>query len=82
MRARLPVLLTKGALFPAVLVRARTDLSDSRNLIIVSVILVLGIGGMQFSIGSFTLGGIGLAGLVGIILNLVLPKKKTEEEAG
>lgn len=62
------------------LVRARTDLNDSRNLIIVSVILVLGIGGMEIDIGNFMFGGIGLAGLVGIVLNMVLPRKKQNEE--
>lgn len=62
------------------LIRARTDLNDSRNLIIISVILVLGIGGMEVSIGHFTFGGIGLAGLVGIVLNMVLPRRKTAQE--
>lgn len=54
------------------LVKAGEDLTEARNLIIVAVILVFGIGGMSL----FTLGGIGLAGIVGVVLNLVLPKKK------
>lgn len=54
------------------LVRAGEDLTDARNLIIVAIILVFGIGGMQI----FTLGGIGLAGIAGVVLNLVLPNKK------
>lgn len=62
------------------LVRAKTDLNNPRNLIIVSVILVLGIGGMEVSFCDFTFGGIGLAGLVGIILNMILPKWKNQEE--
>lgn len=62
------------------LIRARIDLNDSRNLIIVSVILVLGIGGMEVTFGHFTFGGIGLAGLVGILLNWVLPKSKPAEK--
>jgi len=45
------------------------------------MILVLGIGGMQFSIGTFTLGGIGLAGVVGVVLNLILPREKVIETA-
>jgi uracil permease len=60
------------------LVKAGTDLTKARNLIIVSVILVLGIGGMVVSVGKFSLGGIGLAGIVGVLLNLVLPKGRTE----
>ena len=54
------------------LVKAREDLTEARNLIIVAIILVFGIGGMQI----FTLGGIGLAGVAGVVLNLVLPNKK------
>ena len=54
------------------LVRAGEDLTDARNLIIVAIILVFGIGGMTI----FTLGGIGLAGIAGVVLNLVLPKRK------
>jgi uracil permease len=54
------------------LVKAGQDLTEARNLSIVAVILVFGIGGMSL----FTLGGIGLAGIVGVLLNLVLPNKK------
>ena len=55
------------------LVRARVDLTRPRNLVIASLILVCGIGGMALSIGNFCLSGIGLAGLSGVILNLILP---------
>jgi uracil permease len=59
------------------LVRAGEDLTEPRNLAIVALILVCGIGGMVLSIGKFTLGGIGMAGVLGVVLNLVLPQKKT-----
>lgn len=62
------------------LVKAQTDMSNSRNLIIVAVVLVMGIGGMSIDIGNFHLGGIGLAGLVGVILNLLLPEHLGENE--
>lgn len=55
------------------LVRAKTDLSEPRNLVIGSLILVFGIGGMQFGGGQFTLQGVGLCAVVGIVLNLILP---------
>ncbi len=55
------------------LVRARVDLTRPRNLVIASLVLVCGIGGMTLSIGNFCLSGIGLAGLTGVILNLILP---------
>jgi len=60
------------------LMGARDDLTKPRNLIIISMILVLGIGGMEIPIGNFALGGIGLAGVVGVLLNLVLPRGKEE----
>ncbi len=58
------------------MVKAGKDLTAPRSLIIVAVILVFGIGGMEFSAGSFSIKGIGLAGVIGLILNLVLPKEK------
>ena len=58
------------------LVRAGQDLMEPRNLAIMAVILVFGVGGMAFSAGAFSLKGIGLAGIIGIILNLILPKPR------
>ena len=58
------------------LIKNKVDLGNTRNLVISSLILTLGIGGAELSIGSFNIGGIGLAALVGVILNLVIPKKK------
>lgn len=60
------------------LVKNKIDLGNTRNLVIVSLILILGIGGAEFSIGSFTIGGIGLSALVGVILNLILPQGKQQ----
>lgn len=60
------------------LVKAGQDLMEPRNLAIVALILVFGIGGMSISAGEFTIKGIGLAGLLGVILNLVLPQKKND----
>ena len=58
------------------LVRAGDDLTEPRNMSIVALILVSGIGGMVLSFGKFTLEGIGMAGILGVVLNLVLPKPK------
>lgn len=60
------------------LVKNRVDLGDTRNLVIVSIILILGIGGAEFSVGTFNFGGIGLSAVVGVLLNRILPKSKTE----
>lgn len=61
------------------LVRSGNDLMEARNLSIVALILIFGIGGMSFSAGQFQLQGIGLAGILGVVLNLVLPHAKKEE---
>jgi len=53
----------------------KIDFSNSRNLIIVSLILTVGIGGATLTLGHFSMTGIGLAALPGVLLNLVLPKK-------
>ena len=60
------------------LIKNKVDLGNTRNLVIASLILTTGIGGAEMTIGSITIGGIGLAALVGVFLNLVIPKKKTE----
>ena len=55
------------------LIRHQVDLSEARNLIIVSVPLVFGIGGMSFGYGEFSLSGISLCAVVALVLNLALP---------
>ena len=56
------------------LVESRVDLSQKRNLIIASVILVVGIGGAAIKLGPFELHGMALATVIGVILNLLLPQ--------
>lgn len=58
------------------LVDNHVNLSVTRNQVIVSIILTIGIGGAIISYGNFSLSGIGLASVVGVILNLILPDKK------
>lgn len=56
------------------LVENNIDFGNNRNLVISSVILVLGIGGAAFRVSeSLTIEGMALAAIVGVILNLVLP---------
>lgn len=52
----------------------KVDLTDIRNIIIFSLTLTVGIGGAVLSWGEFSLSGIGLAAIVGVVLNLILPK--------
>lgn len=61
------------------LIKNKVDMGDTRNLIIASLILTLGIGGAELTCGSFTISGIGLSALVGVILNLIIPQKKHVE---
>jgi len=55
--------------------KEKINYSHPRNIVIIGIMLVFGIGGMFFRIEEFEFGGIGLAGLLGIILNLILPKE-------
>ena len=64
-----------------IIVDNRIDFEKKRNLIITSVILVVGIGGTYLKLGAFQLTSIALATLFGIILNLILPGKAASEEA-
>lgn len=57
-----------------VLIESRVDFGQVRNLIIASSMLVLGLGGAVLALGPVTLSGTALAAIVGIILNLILPK--------
>lgn len=61
------------------LVKNKIDLGNTRNLVIASLILTLGIGGAELTIGGFHIGGIGLAAVVGVILNLIIPQQKGEK---
>lgn len=60
------------------LVKAKVDMTSTRNLVIVSLILTIGIGGAIVSFGKFSLAGIGLASIVGVILNLIIPAEKPQ----
>ena len=60
------------------MIESRLNMGSTRNLIISSLILTIGIGGAVIDFGSFSLAGIGLASIVGVILNLVLPHDDKE----
>lgn len=60
------------------LIKNKVDMGNTRNLVIASLILTLGIGGAEMSFSGITIGGIGLAALVGVLLNLILPKEKAK----
>ena len=60
------------------LVQDGQDLMKPRNMVIVALIVVLGMGKMSFSFLGIHLEGIGLAGVAGVVLNLLLPQDRAE----
>jgi len=62
------------------LIRGKVDVTEARNLCIISVVMTFGIGNMFVDMGNVSLKGISLCAIVAIILNLVLPKAKNEVE--
>lgn len=59
-----------------VLIESRVDFGQVRNLIIASSMLVLGLGGAVLNLGALTLSGTALSAIVGVVLNLILPKSE------
>ncbi|GAB2480189.1 solute carrier family 23 protein [Alkalibacterium psychrotolerans] len=65
-----------------VMIEDKVDFNQTRNLIIASSMLVIGLGGAVFDIAGFvTLSGTALSAMVGIILNLILPREEPEYES-
>lgn len=58
------------------LMHHHVNMNDTRNVIIISVMLTMGLGGAVLSSGNFAISGIGLSAVIGMVLNLVLPKTK------
>ncbi|GEM90218.1 uracil-xanthine permease family protein [Oceanithermus desulfurans] len=72
------------------LAEAQIDFTHSRNMIVVALILVLGLGGAVADLGTITVAGaevplqasgMALAALVGVVVNLLLPPEIDEPEA-
>ena len=55
------------------------DLEENRNLFVVSVILISGIGGLTLTFGKVTITSIACALILGIITNLILSKGNKEQ---
>jgi len=64
------------------LVRSQVDLMLPRNMIIVAIILVTGLGGMVLDVGITELKGIGLGAIMGVVLNMILPCKECTDTDG
>lgn len=59
---------------------AEADLEHPRNLAIVAISLVMGLGGMHLGYKQFILEGMGLSAMVAIVLHLLLPKRSEEQQ--
>ena len=59
----------------------KVDLNNNRNLFVVSVILIAGVGGLSVSFGKVTLTSVACALILGILTNLMLGGMKDKEEA-
>lgn len=65
-----------------ILINNKVDMSNSRNLMIASLIFVLGIGITNINITStVTISGLAIAALFGIVFSLVLPEKAGTKQA-
>ena len=57
----------------------KVDLEDNRNLFVVSVILIAGIGGLTVSFGAVTITAVATALILGILVNLIVGNNKKSE---
>ena len=57
-----------------ILIESKVDMDNKKNLLITSVILVSGIGGLMLQINGLQISGVAFSTLLGIILNKVLPE--------
>lgn len=64
------------------LVQSRVDLLDPRNMTIVGLILIIPLGGFYLPIAGMEFGGVGLGGLVGVLLNVILPPSQPSPVLG
>ena len=64
-----------------ILVDDQIDFGEKRNMLIASVILVIGIGGAYLQLGNFQLTSVALSTIIGMLLNWLLPKKAASEKA-
>ena len=64
-----------------ILVDNKIDFGEKRNMLIASVILVIGIGGAYLQLGNFQLTSVALSTIIGMILNWILPKQSASEKA-
>lgn len=65
-----------------VMIEKKVDFNRKRNLMIGSIILVIGIGNAYLQLGKYQFSGLAVAAVLGIVLNLILPQDAFSERAG
>lgn len=63
-----------------VLIENKIDFNQKRNLMIASVVLVIGIGNAYLQLGKYQFSGLAVAAVLGIIMNLILPARAQSEQ--
>ena len=62
-----------------VMIEDQIDFNKKRNLMISSVLLVIGIGNAYLKLGQYQFSGLAVAAVLGIVLNLILPDEAVSE---
>ena len=60
----------------------KVDLNDNKNLFVVSVILIAGVGGIVIPLGQVTITTVACALILGIVTNFIVNLRKPKEEKG
>jgi uracil permease len=65
------------------LVSNKVDFDKNRNLMIASVVIIVGVGmecsGLSIPVGNYTIPGMALSAIIGIVMNLLLPKESPDD---
>ena len=65
-----------------ILIQNQVDFNNTKNVVVVATMLVLGLGGATLALAygdlSLAMSGMSLAAIVGIVLNLAIPEEKHE----
>ena len=66
------------------LIQEEVDFNNNKNIVVAATMLVLGLGGATLSLVhgdiSISISGMALAAIIGVVLNLVIPERKEDNE--
>ncbi|MCH2156374.1 MAG: NCS2 family nucleobase:cation symporter [Opitutales bacterium] len=70
-----------GSIGLKTMIAGKVDFEEPKNYIIFAVIMMIGVGQLTIELGDFIISGVGLAAILGILLNAVLPSKVSQSAA-